>query len=382
MGGIEKVCRVVAKALHDTVEETGGELEVYSMYDKTDDVDNRYISQNRFRGYAGKRAAFVAAAVARGRKSDVVILSHVNLLLAGYLIKLVSPKTKLILFAHGIELWDRLGGLKAMMLKKVDLFLPVSRFTGQKLETVHGISAAKIRVLNNCLDPFLERKNEPGKEKAFRAKYGFRDNDFVLLTLSRLKFSEQYKGYDKVIKALSSMKDSRTTIKYLVVGKYDAEEKSRLDRIIADHNMQNRVVFTGFVADEDLAAHFNLADCYIMPSTGEGFGVVFIEALFFGKPVIAGNVDGSVDALANGKFGMLVNPENREEIINAIRAILDNPNSHRPESRSLLEKFGFPTYRNQWRQLLYGNKEIGQDSETTDSLQQILLSTPTAEHAK
>ena len=73
-------------------------------------------------------------------------------------------------------------------------------------------------------------------------------------------------------------------------------------------NLSESVIFTGYVKDEEVAAHFSIADIYIMPSTKEGFGIIFIEAMFYGKPVIAGNKDGSADALQNGTLGILVNP--------------------------------------------------------------------------
>ena len=88
--------------------------------------------------------------------------------------------------------------------------------------------------------------------------------------------------------------------------------------MIKKRGLQQQVIFTGFVPDEELADHFNLADIYIMPSEKEGFGIVFIEAMFYHKPVIAGNKDGSVDALLNGSLGLLVNPESLDEVTCAL----------------------------------------------------------------
>ncbi|MEO7534674.1 MAG: glycosyltransferase family 4 protein, partial [Ferruginibacter sp.] len=102
--------------------------------------------------------------------------------------------------------------------------------------------------------------------------------------------------------------------------------------------------------------HFNIADIYIMPSTGEGFGIVFIEALFYGKPVIAGNQDGSVDALGNGEFGLLVNPNDNDEIVAAVRKVLANKEACLPDEEKVMEKFGFDRYKNSWHKILYPAK--------------------------
>ena len=241
------------------------------------------------------------------------------------------------------------------MIKAVDLFLPVSRYTSEKLQTVLDVSAKKIQVLNNCLDPFLSRASAAGKMKELQRRYNIETGELVLLTLTRLKYSEQYKGYDKVIKALASVNQPGAKIKYLIVGRYDNEEKARLDSLIENSALKNNIVFAGFVPDEELAAHFDLADVYIMPSTGEGFGIVFIEALFYGKPVIAGNVDGSVDALANGEFGLLVNPDSNEEIVTAIKEILANRETYLPEEKRVMERFGYENYKNNWQKILYSN---------------------------
>jgi phosphatidylinositol alpha-1,6-mannosyltransferase len=351
-GGIEKVCRAAAKALHEITHETTDEFSVLSMYDGTFDVDERYLPQHSFKGFNGNRFRFMAEALQKGKRADTIIISHVNLLLAGYLVKLLSPKTKLIVIAHGIEVWKEWSGWRKKMLKAVDLFLPVSHFTGEKLATVHLIDSSKIIVVNNCLDPYLEKKSDPGKEKNLRTKYGLSSTDFILLTLTRLKFSEQYKGYDKVVRALAGLKNSYPNIKYVISGKYDDEEKERLDKIISKENLEDRIIFTGFIAEEDLSAHFSLSDVYIMPSTGEGFGIVFIEALFYGKPVIAGNVDGSVDALAKGKFGQLIDPENINEIAAAIERSYNNLENFVINESEIMNRFGFETYKKRWREVI------------------------------
>jgi len=95
-----------------------------------------------------------------------------------------------------------------------------------------------------------------------------------------------------------------------------------------------------------------MADVFVLPSVKEGFGIVFIEAMYYQLPVIAGNTDGSVDALKNGSFGQLINPYSVEEITNSILHILDQKKVSVPSKESLHETFGFDTYKNHIKALL------------------------------
>src|SRR5690242_14158707 len=86
-GGIEKVSRVAGKALYELAGETHFALHVSSAYDKQADHQVRYFPQGIFTGFGGNKIAFVADSLRRGRKAEVVVLSHINLLAVGYLIK-------------------------------------------------------------------------------------------------------------------------------------------------------------------------------------------------------------------------------------------------------------------------------------------------------
>jgi asparagine synthase (glutamine-hydrolysing) len=351
-GGIEKVSKVAGKALDELCIEAGNELHVCSMYDEQTDVDPKYLNKNNFTGFAIKRVKFTLECVLKGSRFETVILSHVNLLPVGYLIKLFSPKTRLVLIAHGIEAWQTFSAMKQKMLFKCDKILSVSKYTKDVLVKKNGFPAKNIQVLNNCLDPFLEEPVLKEKECHLLERYHLKKEDTVLMTLTRLAARERYKGYDVVIKSLQNLRKTNPGLKYLIVGKYDQKEKSRLDKMIAAAELQDHVIFAGFVPDEELADHFNLADIYIMPSEKEGFGIVFIEAMYYNKPVIAGNKDGSTDALLGGKLGLLVNPESIEEVSAAIMRMIKDKEQYLPDRKLLMENFSYPVYKEKWREIL------------------------------
>jgi len=352
-GGIEKVSRIAGKALFEMTETSGG-LIVYSMYDSPEDVDEKYIPQKNFKGFGKKKLQFTIKSIQAGIKSDVVILSHINLLPIGFIIKLLSPKAKLLLFAHGIEVWKHFSPRQKKMLEKCTRLLAVSRYTKQRMIRFNQLPENLFDILNNCLDPFLKPPLNAPKNKELLKKYGFKENDIVLMTLTRLSSKEKYKGYDKIIEAVHILLKEYPNIKYLIIGKYDRAEKDRLDKIIKAYNLSDIVEFTGFLPDEFLAEHYNLADVYVMPSEKEGFGIVFIEAMYYGKPVIAGNKDGSVDALCNGELGFLVGPDNEEEIIGAIRKVINNKNVFLPDYDLLMDNFSYPVYKDKLNKILAG----------------------------
>jgi len=344
-GGIERVCRIAGKALYELGLQYGGMVHIFAMHGKRDEGDpNHYFPQLIYSPFNSGRIRFVRKAIAEGRRSKVVLMSHINLMVVGYLIKLFRPSVKLVLLAHGIEVWKPLPSWKKKMLRKCDLILPVSHFTKEKMKTLHGLPEEKFSLLNNCLDPFLELPLQKEKNTELLKRYALKKEQLILLTVSRMSDTEQYKGYDKVLKALPGLVQNHPELRYLLVGKYDISEKRRLDAIISQLDLQDVVIFTGFVPNDELAAHFMLGDIFIMPSEKEGFGIVFIEAMFYGLPVIAGNIDGSADALCNGELGSLVNPNNKEEIIGAVKKIADSRAAHLPDHRKLEQHFGYRKY--------------------------------------
>jgi glycosyltransferase involved in cell wall biosynthesis len=336
----------MGKALYEESIKSDGLLQVCSLYDKTEDAfDNNYFPAENFRGYEINKLLFIKEMVQAGAKSDLVILSHINLMIIGWLIKKISPRTKLILLAHGIEIWYPLSIYKTKMLRRCDKILAVSSYTRDKIIEVHHLQKEKCRVLNNCLDPFLPLPSTRVKNKGLFKKYGFKETDTILMTLTRLSSKERYKGYDKVIEAIATLKIKYPGIKYLIAGSYDRREKMYIDDLIERSGLQDNIVMPGYIENEELKDHFAMSDMYVMPSRKEGFGIVFIEAMYYGLPVIAGDVDGSRDALLNGRLGQLVHPDDVARITIAINNILVNKSSFTPDRNMLMKNFSYEMYK-------------------------------------
>ncbi|WP_316804886.1 glycosyltransferase family 4 protein [Pedobacter nototheniae] len=352
-GGIEQVCRTFSKTLSDlNIEQKIRSFTVLSMYDNQPDLN--YIPQSAFKGYHGKQVAFGLASIKQGLKADILILSHVHLLTFARILKKLKPSLRIILFVHGIEVWNTLERWKRQLLNKIEIWA-VSHYTASRLTEVNKIEPNHIKILNNCLDPYFLWPKEITKSALLLERYGINPNQKVLLTICRLASSEQYKGYDLIINCLKEIVKVYPDLIYLLVGKADAPEQERIDKLIEKCGLEKNVTCTGYIKDAELGLHYQLADVFIMPSKAEGFGLVFIEAAAYGCAVIAGNKDGSTDALLNGQLGELIDPEDATAIYQSTLHALNHPleaESRLKQQYAVFNTFGYHNYTQKVSNLL------------------------------
>jgi phosphatidylinositol alpha-1,6-mannosyltransferase len=322
-GGIQKMTRTLAHSLQKIATNNNWGFKLWSVYDQASDLMLRYMLPENFRGFGNKRAIFIWNVLKVARKEEVVILSHINLAIVGLIVKVINPTCQVWLIAHGIEVWRPLAFNKKTMLKKCDKIICVSNFTRQEMIRLHDVDASKCEVLNNAIDPFMALPETFKKPEHLLTRYRLTNHDVVIFTLTRLAATEQYKGYEQVIKTLSKLKINIPSIKYVLSGQYDATEEKRIRELIYKYKVEKEVILTGFVNEDELADHFLLADLFVLPSKKEGFGIVFIEALACGLPVICGNVDGSLDAIKNGELGQAINPDDLTELENTLTIYLN-----------------------------------------------------------
>ncbi len=280
------------------------------------------------------------------KKPDLIIMTHLNFAPIALLLKYLLG-TKYIMIAHGVEAWDIKNPLLLTALKSADLILAVSNFTRDRLCQDQGISLNTVKILPNTFN--ASAWEIAPKPPYLLTKYKLQPKQKIILTVSRLVTSERYKGYDRVLEALPTIRQAIPDIHYIIVGKGD--DSDRIEKIIHQKNLQDHVTLAGFIADEYLCDYYNLCDLFAMPSKREGFGIVYLEALACGKPVLGGNIDGAVDALANGELGVLVNPEDVQAIAQAIIKILTNGHDYKviyqPEilRKETINLFGFPKFK-------------------------------------
>jgi len=324
-GGIQKMTRTLAHSLYTISTLNNWDFKLWSAYDTDADLMKQYLPSENFKGFGINRIGFAIKAISAANEPDIIIINHINLAIIGLLIKKINPKCKVWLIAHGIEVWRPLSVFKNLFLKNCDKLICVSNFTKDQMISRHQIDPERCVVLNNAVDPFMILPLSFIKPDHLLKRYHLKDDSPIIFTLTRLASTEQYKGHDQVIKVISKLRQTFPGIKYILAGEYDHKEEIRIQKLISDYGVDEPVILTGFIEEQELVDHFLLADLFVLPSKKEGFGIVFIEALACGLPVISGNADGSIDAIRNGELGRAINADDLEELENAISAFLKAP---------------------------------------------------------
>ena len=254
------------------------------------------------------------------RRPHHLYCGHINLvtLINSLCQPLGIPYTVL---TYGKEVWYPLPTRQKKALQKADSIWTISRYSRDRLCQANEINPSKVKIL-----PCVVNGNTftPGdKPRELIDRYGLADSQ-VLMTVARLWSGDIYKGVDVTIRALPKILSVFPEVKYLVIGRGD--DRPRLEKLAQELGVAERVVFAGFVSTEALVDHYRVADAYIMPSQ-EGFGIVYLEAMACGKPVLSGDADGSADPLQDGRLGWCVPHRDPEAVANACLEILQGHDS-------------------------------------------------------
>jgi len=253
-------------------------------------------------------------------KYDLVICGHINLLPMAWIASKIT-KAPLALIIHGIDAWHPTqSSITNRLIKKVDKLICVSELTINRFCEWSSFPKEKTFILPNCVE--LSDFTPGNKSEMLLEKYNLH-NKKILLTLGRLDSFERKKGFDEVLEILPSLLKTIPNLVYLIAG--DGPDRKRLEEKSAMLDIKDQVIFTGFIDENQKAALYRLADAFVMPSQGEGFGIVLLEAMASGIPVMASKLDGSSEALRQGKLGILVNPNNLEDVKNGITETLNRP---------------------------------------------------------
>jgi glycosyltransferase involved in cell wall biosynthesis len=352
VGGIQKFNRSFLKALHELSIDGCIDAEAISSHDTK--TNEKYFSSYRFKGYGGNRVLFFIIVICKAIRYNTIVIGHINLALIACIIKRIFPQKKIILIVHGIDVWHELKGFQKEIVTTADIILAVSDFTKQKL-LMHNpkIQAEKIKIFRNTIDPWFSLPQQFNKPEYLLQRYQLNQQHKVMLTVTRLADSEKYKGYDILIEMMAVLSKQNKNMIYLIGGKADEIEKERVQQLIKKYKVEDNVRLLGYIEDNELNDHYLLSDVFVMPSRKEGFGIVFIEAMACGRNVIAGNVDGSAEALLNGELGVLVNPDNTAEIKVAIETSIATTKFNAVKlQKKVVEAFGFKIYKENLKNIL------------------------------
>ncbi len=348
-GGIQVYSTFVLRALAEL--HPDWRIDVFLLHDRAGAADFppnvRFHCSGAWPGPLRKLSFAASALVAAAlRKPELILSTHLHFgPLAEKLRGLFGSRYWLV--AHGVEAWNVKNGCVAAALRNADRVVAVSEFTRARLGSQPGVSAERLTTLANT---FEESRFQPGPKPSYLLKrYGFSAEDKIILSVCRLDAEEGHKGYDRILEILPALSQKIPGTRYLLVG--TGSDRERLESLARREGLRGVVTLAGFVPDAELCDHYNLCDVFALPSTGEGFGIVFLEALACGRPVIAGNADASGEPLGQGELGVLVDPLDRDALLSALEAVLSgtHPNAllAKPEllQEKVVERYGARAFR-------------------------------------
>ncbi len=242
--------------------------------------------------------ALEAAVFAERLKPDVVFCGHMHLSpVAAWIAR--RHRSALVCQAHGLEVWSRPSRLRRRSMEAADAILCVSRDTRARVLTWMELPHERVRVVPNTVGAEFT----PGDVARARRKFGL-GNQKIILSVSRLDAGQRHKGQDRIIEVLPRLKADGLDVVYLIAG--EGGDTLRLRSLAGAAGVGDSVRFLGRVSQAELPDLYRAADLFALPSTGDGFGIVFLEAMACGVPALGFAAGGASDAFADGDLGMLV----------------------------------------------------------------------------
>ena len=357
VGGIQAAGRLTASALDEIAHRHDWHADFLSLNDSPGKhslrIDQREIE---LRGFGRAKMRFVLSGMAdaragKGTASGAILALHPNLALPAQWIQRIAPSIKTIVICHGVEVWKPLPPLRRRALVAANLVLAPSSDTIRKLISVQGVPQEKIRKLPWCLSPeFLAMADDRGKLPALP--------DFpwgrIVLAVGRWAASERYKGVDLLIGAIARLRGTHPDLHLVAVGSGD--DLPRLRALASSLGVSGAIHFFENLSRAEIAACYARADLFALPSTAEGFGLVFLEAMAFSRAVVGAAAGGSVDVIEDGVNGLLIPANDPELLAQALDRLLRDEalcaELGRRGAEIVRQKFQFSTFRAELERIL------------------------------
>ncbi|OKH30846.1 glycosyltransferase [[Phormidium ambiguum] IAM M-71] len=346
-GGIQVYSEFLLRGLQ--ILSPSAEYDVFLKYDRQSPLNPQFLPQTQFHCFGNLPRilqsfwmAFSVLWLTIRKRPSLMISTHVNYSPICYWLKRLFGVPYWVV-VHGLEGWNLSDKGQCLALRYADKVVAVSHYTRSRLLAEQQLDDSQVVVLPNTFEP--QRFQIAPKPDYLLERYKLKAEQPIILTVTRLGKSARYKGYEQILQALVLVRRLIPDVHYVLVGKGD--DTPRIKELISQLGLSDCVTLTGFVPDQELCDYYNLCDVFALPSQGEGFGIVYLEALACGKPVLAGNLDGAIDPLLGGKLGCLVEPDDVSAIASSLVQLLwkSYPNPllfHRAKLRSqVVQLFAF-----------------------------------------
>ena len=321
MGGVQRAGRHVAAVLTEFAAGKQMECRLLSL-DDTPELKRMAVGGREFvfTGSERSKARFsVTAARAARRSARLVVAGHPHLAPVAQGAKLLAPGAKSMVWTHGLEVWEPLSLVRRAALRKADLVLAPTNDTADHVATQQGVARERIRVLPWALDPQFEELLLPTPQPALPLEF---PQGRVILTVGRWSAGERYKGVDTLITALPRLLTEWPELQLVAVG--DGDDQGWLEQIANGRGVRRHVHFLSGLSYAEIAACYQACEIFALPSRGEGFGLVYLEAMACGKPVIGGAHGGAPEVIEDGKTGYLVQHGDAAQLATSLEALLSD----------------------------------------------------------
>jgi phosphatidylinositol alpha-1,6-mannosyltransferase len=267
--------------------------------------------------YAGNRWRFALSLLAS--RPDVQLFDHVGI---ARLPGLMPPPLgrQYLSLIHGVEIWNNPRADYLRTARKADVLIANSEYTAQK---------ARAR----CPDLPEIRVCWPGKDEMIhngaRQEFMFGEiGPHALLIVGRLSGEQRHKGHDHLLKAMPRVLRAVPDAQLVITG--EGSDRQRLEAKARMLNVKESVIFTGWVDEAQLADLYSDCALFVMPSIGDGFGIVFLEAMMHRMPCVGLRNGGAAEILEHEKSGILVDREDQTGMADQISGLLlDAPRRER-----------------------------------------------------
>lgn len=207
---------------------------------------------------------------------------------------------------HGVEAWVRLPLQDRMACRHADRIVATTRFTAERFSAANGLDLRRVEVI-----PLSVEDGAPAPDPSFVLEGAFK-----VLTVGRQSAAERYKGFDELIEATRLLRARGLPLHVHLVG--DGDDRPRLQALARECRVDGAVTFHGALDDSALQAAYAQCDVFALPSSGEGFGIVFLEAMRHGRPCVGARAGGIPEVLDHGRAGLLVPPDAVADLAGAL----------------------------------------------------------------
>jgi phosphatidylinositol alpha-1,6-mannosyltransferase len=347
-GGIQRVNCLLLEMLAEFAAATPTEVEIFSFADEGGGkpADMAAFPAFRWQAFDHSRWAMAAQLGRRLRevRPDLLLFTHAHLLRLVRLTRLLRLGAKVAVLGHGVEVWKELPQPIRGWMQSAHAAVAPSAFTRNKMVEMNGVSPGRISILHHGLDALWQANGQPGGPLTGKR----------LLTVTRLGLADTYKGVDVALRALPAVLQRHPTASYVIAG--DGNDRPRLEKLAGELGIETHVEFCGEVSGSKLHSLYAGADVFVLPSQKEGFGIVFLEAMSYGLPVVAARAAGTLDVVQDGATGLLVTPEQPGALAEALNGLLADASRRRALGeagrRRVEEHFLFEHFSRRWQRWL------------------------------